>query len=79
MIPGDCWCSENGKYAAGVWQEVYDVESSGDLKMGERDVWCCEFAGIVFLILSGWCLCLCRAGSEADDKMRELFEEREDR
>ena len=40
-------------------------------------VW--EFAGIGFLILSGWCLCLCRAGSEADDKMRELFEEREDR
>ena len=35
--------------------------------------------GIVFLILPGWCLCLCRAGAEADDKMRELFEEREDR
>ena len=37
------------------------------------------FAGIVFLILSGWCLCLCRIGADADDKMRELFEEREDR
>mgnify|MGYP004475799749 CR=1 FL=1 len=36
-------------------------------------------AGIVFLILFEWCLCLCRAGSEADDKIRELFEEREDR
>lgn len=48
MIPGDCWCSENGKYAAGVWQEVYDVESSGDLKMGERDVWCCECRNCIF-------------------------------
>ena len=37
------------------------------------------FAGIGFLILFGVCLCLLRAGSEADDRMRELFEEREDR
>ena len=37
------------------------------------------FAGIVFLILFGACLCLLRAGSEADDRMRELFEERKDR
>ena len=37
------------------------------------------FAGIWFLILFGVCLCLLRAGSEADDRMRELFEEREDR
>ena len=37
------------------------------------------FAGIGFLILFGVCLCLLRAGSEADDRMRELFEERKDR
>ena len=37
------------------------------------------FAGIGFLILFGACLCLLRAGSEADDRMRELFEERKDR
>lgn len=37
------------------------------------------FAGIGFLILFGVCLCLLRAGSEADDRMRELFPEREDR
>ena len=37
------------------------------------------FAGIGFLILFGVCLCLLRVGSEADDRMRELFEEREDR
>lgn len=37
------------------------------------------FAGIGFWILFGVCLCLLRAGSEADDRMRELFEEREDR
>ena len=37
------------------------------------------FAGIGFLILFGVCLCLLRAGSEEDDRMRELFEEREGR
>ena len=37
------------------------------------------FAGFGFLILFGVCLCLLRAGSEADDRMRELFEERKDR
>lgn len=37
------------------------------------------FAGIGFLILFGACLCLLRAGFEADDRMRKLFEEREGR
>lgn len=61
-----------------MWQEVYNAENSGDLKWVSVMTGA-VFAGTVFLILSGWCLCLCRAGSEADDKMRELFEEREDR
>lgn len=46
---------------------------------GECDDWCFGIAGIGFLILFGVCLCLLRAGSEADDRMRELFEERKDR
>lgn len=37
------------------------------------------FVGIGFLILFGVCLCLLRAGSKADDRMRELFPEREDK
>lgn len=26
-------------------------------------------SGIVFLILFGWCLCLCRAGADTDDRV----------
>ena len=60
MIPGDCWCSEDGEYAAGVWQEVYDVENSGILKMGECDDWCCvcrncilDFVWMVSVFMQG--------------------------
>ena len=49
MIPGDCWCSENGEYAAGVLAgSFYDAESSDGLKMGECDDWCCVCRNCIF-------------------------------
>ena len=55
------------------------MEISGSLKTGECDDWC-------FGICRYWIFDSVRnvsvfieAGSEADDRMRELFEERKDR
>ena len=56
-----------------------DAKSSVCLKWVNVVIGILVFAGIGFLILFGVCLCLLRAGSEADDRMRELFPEREDR
>lgn len=94
MTREDCWCSEDEEYAAGVleakvimWRlcvDVFrrngcDVKSSVCLKRVNAVIGVLVFAGIGFLILFGVCLCLLKAGSEADDRMRELLEEREDR
>lgn len=94
MTREDCWCSEDEEYAAGVlagkvimWRlcagvfirNGCDAKSSVCLKRVNAVIGVLVFAGIGFLILFGVCLCLLRAGSEADDRMRELLEEREDR
>ena len=67
-----------------MWAGVFrrkgcEAKSSVCLKQVKVMIGVWVFAGIGFLILFGVCLCLLRAGSEADDRMRELFEEREDR
>lgn len=94
MTREDCWCSEDEEYVAGVLEAKFimwrlcagvfrrkgcDVKRSVCLKWVNVVIGVLVFAGIVFLILFGMCLCLLRAGSEADDRMRELFEERKDR
>lgn len=94
MMREDCWCSEDEEYAAGVLEakvimwRLYagvfrrngcDAKSSVCLKRMNAVMGVFVFAGIGLLILFGVCLCLLRAGSEADDRMRELFEERKDR
>lgn len=94
MMREDCWCSEDEEYVAGVLEAKVimwrlcagvfrrngcDAKSSVCLKRVNAVMGVFVFAGIGLLILFGVCLCLLRAGSEADDRMRELFEEREDR
>lgn len=94
MMREDCWCSEYEEYVAGVLEAKFimwrlcagvfrrngcDAKSSVCLKRVNAVMGVFVFAGIVFLILFGACLCLLGAGSEADDRMRELFKEREDR
>ena len=94
MMREDCWCSEDEEYAAGVLEAKFIMgrlcagsfrrkgcaaKSSVCLKRVNAVIGVLVFAGTGFLILFGVCLCLLRAGSEADDRMRELFPEREDK
>lgn len=94
MMREDCWCSEDEEYVAGVlagkvimWRlcagvfrrKGCDAKRSVCLKRVNVVIGVLVFAGIGFLILFGVCLCLLRAGSKADDRMRELFPEREDK
>lgn len=74
-------CHTKGKWAGKrfwllPWQEQLIRDIFGIVKPDGNRQFRTAFG---FLILFGVCLCLLRAGSEADDRMRELFEERKDR
>lgn len=36
-------------------------------------------AGILFMVSMIFCMCMCRAASDADDRMEELFRRKEDK